>query len=550
MKRNKRQFLIQKNKEKTRCVKVMFLAVLFACALCGCAYSAQEQNPDGGQAKEEFDYSILLPGTYDSKDTAVLLSKDEKEKTLTFFNLVKGRNYTLSYDGTTNFYDKYDSALALSQVQEGSIVDVTFLKNSKKLNTLQVSKEAWSNTKVSQFEINEGKRNMRIGSDTYKFTEDLVVIQDQKQMELMDINAVDVLTVNGIGTSIYSVQIEKGHGYLRLTGDEYVIGGWIEVGQSLIQEITQGMLLTVPEGTYEVVVSHKNYNTVEKVTINRNEETTLDLSQIQGEEAKLGKVLFSVTPSDAVVFVDGKEVDISAAVELEYGIHQLMVKAEGYKTSTSYLKVGEESAGINIVLDKADEDEDDSGDEDSKEESDENSKEDADGEDSKEDNKDNTDVEDKENADKNNSDKNNSGSGNSNGSSDGNNSDTNKDTNKDTDKDNTDSSGTVSGGNSSSTDNTQGSDSTVSDSDNESGNQSGTSSTTDYYKVYIDNPTGVEVYLDGNYVGIAPISFKKVSGTHVITLRKKGYETRSYTISVDSEKRDASYSFVDLDPEE
>lgn len=521
--KNKRQISIQKNRGKNKFVRITLLAALFAGVLCGCAYSMHEQSPDSEQA-EEFDYGILLPGTYDSKDTAVLLSKDEKEKTLTFFNLTKGRNYTLTYDGTTNFYDKYDSALALSQVQEGSIVDVTFLKNSKKLNTLQVSKEAWSNTKISQFEINENKRNMRIGSDTYKFTEDLVVIQGQKQMELMDINAVDVLTVNGIGTSVYSVQIEKGHGYLRLTGDEYVIGGWIEVGQSLIREITQGMLLTVPEGTYDVVVSHKNYNTVEKVTINRNEETTLDLSQIQGEEAKLGKVLFSVTPSDAVVFVDGKEVDISAAVELEYGIHQLMVKAEGYKTSTSYLKVGEESAGINIVLDKEDEKkEDDTDDEDSKDD-------DIDDEDSKEEDsdKESSETEDAESSDK----------------EDSNNSSTD---NKDSNNGNTSSDGTVSEGNSS---NTGGANGSVSDSDSESGSQTGTSSATDYYKVYIDNPTGVEVYLDGNYVGIAPISFKKVSGTHVITLRKKDYETRSYTISVDNEKRDASYSFVDLDPEE
>ena len=515
MNRNKRESLLQKKKRIKLQKPIIILVALLVSLLCGCAYDNYEQNPDGEQAKEEFDYSILLPGTYDSKDTAVLLYKDEKKQTLTFFNLAKEKNYTLNYDGTTSFYDKYDSALALSQVQEGSIVDVTFLRNSKKLNTLQVSKEAWSNTRVSQFEINEGKRNLRIGSDTYKFTDDLVIIQDQKQMELMDINAVDVLTVNGIGTSVYSVQIEKGHGYLRLTGDEYVIGGWIEVGQSLIQEITEGMLLTVPEGTYEVVISHKNYNTVEKVTIKRNEETTLDLSGIEGEEPKLGKVLFSVTPSDATVFVDGEKVDISTAVELEYVIHQLMVKADGYKTSTSYLKVGEASAGINVVLDEADEEETEDTDSDDKH----SDTEDSDAKDSDSETSDTKDS-DKEDSEKEDTDSN--------------------DSSKETDSEDKDS---VSDSDSSETEDTD------SDSEDETDNNPGDSSTTDYYKVYIDNPAGVEVYLDGNYVGIAPLSFEKVAGTHVITLRKKGYATRSYTISVDNEKRDASYSFVDLDPE-
>ena len=70
--------------------------------------------------------------------------------------------------------------------------------------------------------------------------------------------------------------------------------------------------------------------------------------------------------------------------------------------------------------------------------------------------------------------------------------------------------------------------------------------TSSYYKVYIDAPTDVEIYLDGNYVGISPCSFKKTSGTHVITLRKEGYVNRSYTVLVDSEEKDISYSFADL----
>jgi hypothetical protein len=65
--------------------------------------------------------------------------------------------------------------------------------------------------------------------------------------------------------------------------------------------------------------------------------------------------------------------------------------------------------------------------------------------------------------------------------------------------------------------------------------------------VYIDAPEGAEVYLDGNYVGISPCSFKKSSGSHVITLRKSGYETRSYTVQVDDEEKDTSYSFTDLE---
>ena len=73
-----------------------------------------------------------------------------------------------------------------------------------------------------------------------------------------------------------------------------------------------------------------------------------------------------------------------------------------------------------------------------------------------------------------------------------------------------------------------------------------TDATTNYYKVYVDAPEKAEVYLDGNYVGISPCSFRKSSGSHVITLRKSGYETRSYTVQIDDEEKDISYSFADL----
>jgi hypothetical protein len=68
------------------------------------------------------------------------------------------------------------------------------------------------------------------------------------------------------------------------------------------------------------------------------------------------------------------------------------------------------------------------------------------------------------------------------------------------------------------------------------------------YKVYIDAPEGVEAYLDGNYIGITPVSFSKVEGSYVVSLRKSGYQTRSYTLQIDNEEKDINYTFTELVP--
>ena len=463
--------------------KIQFgLLFIFIILLSGCAQT-ETTTEESGQDTAQSGYEILLPGTYDSEDTAaVVVKKDDTASTITFLNIATGKKYTLEYDGTTKIYDKYDTSMAMSQVAEGSILDVTFLKNSKKLNSLQISKDAWTNKSVSKFEIDETKKGITIGKDTYKYSSDLLVFSAAKQMELMDINAADVLTVNGIGTSVYSMSIEKGHGYLRLTGDESFIGGFIEVGQSVIQRVTEGMLLVVPEGSYQVQISNKGVSGTKNVAINRNEEVTLNISDLWGENKQTSTVVFSVTPKDAKVFIDGTQIDTSGPVILDYGIHQLMAKADGYDTITQYLNIAQESGGITVTLDKSEEEEEDRVSE---------------------------------------------------NSSDTNSSDTNSSNNNSS---NTDSSGS----------NSSNTNSTVSE-NTASGNNSST--TTGYYKVYVDAPEGVETYLDGNYMGVTPVNFKKASGSHVITLRKTGYVTRSYTINVDSDAKDVTYSFVELEKE-
>ena len=75
-------------------------------------------------------------------------------------------------------------------------------------------------------------------------------------------------------------------------------------------------------------------------------------------------------------------------------------------------------------------------------------------------------------------------------------------------------------------------------------------STTGVYYVVISAPSGAEAYFDGNFVGVAPCRCTKKQGTHLITIRKSGYVTRSYTVQIDDEKEDIVYSFPDLNATE
>ena len=440
-------------RKKIVCILLMTVLSISGCGQASTAGNAQ--NTVTLQTTEESDrvdtgFAVTNPDSYDSADTAVLVDINSVDNTVTLLNLDLGKQYTLSMDGTTRYTDKYGKAISLEQLGEGDIVDVTFLKTKKHLTTMQLSRSAWQYDDVERYDLNTVRREVTIGEEVFKLSRDTRYFSQGHSIEEMDLNPSDILTFHGIDTTVLSVTVEKGHGYLRLVNDENFIGGWLEIGQEQIVRITEDMLVTVPEGSYQVDISYNGGGGTKSVVINRNEETTLDIGDLEVAEAQYGMVLFSMNPSGAELYIDGSQADPSQPITLEYGIHQIIAKADGYKSLTQYLRVAQESAGVDVELDKIDSD-------------------------------------------------------------------------SDSDKSTDSSASTASTATSATSD-----------------------TTTTYYRVHIDAPENVEVYLDGNYVGISPCSFKKTSGSHVITLRKSGYETRSYTVQVDEEKKDVSYSFVDL----
>lgn len=482
---------MRERRRNRRIYSIIFLLGLLCLTACG--KQETEEEKDTG-------FVPAVTGVFDSADTAVVAEIDMDKKTVTLKNMDKKRQYTLSYDGTTFFYDKYGKLISITQLQKGEIADVTFFREKKRLNTLQISGEAWTHKFIDEYKLDEEKLQAEVGSAVYAYSEDTVVISDGKQGDLIDINPVDVLTFRGMGSDVYSIVVERGHGYVRLKNEEYFYGGWIEIGKKTIQKVSDGMMLTVPEGSHQVIISNKGTSGVKQIEVRKDMELELDVGDLKGEEPKYGTVLFTITPEDAALYLDGEKTDYSLPVRLEVGIHQMIVMADGYDTVSQYLKVGEASAGIEVEM-KAKEDV---------------SGNDVSGNDILSDNE----ILDEVNRILN--EKGYSGitadelAGNYNS---------------------TGQSGTAGNG----TDNSAGT-------NNATGNsQTNTpvTSTLSYY-VTIEAPVGVEIYLDGNYIGITPCSFKKDTGSHTLTLRKTGYVAKSYTIQVDEEQKNVSYSFLDL----
>lgn len=427
----------------------MLVILLEVLLLSGCTPKETKQKADEkGNHTEVAKELVVSKEEPCFMEIAVIKEINTKDKTLVVKSTISESEVTLSYTGGTDIRDKYNTVISVTQLEIGEIVDVYYDLNQKRLISVKLSDKAWEYTKVMNLKVSRSDKTMMIAEDKYQYNDNLLLISEGKFINLLELNEKDVLTVRGSEGRIYSITVEKGHGYIKLENDETFLGGWVEVGQEVISVITKDMLIVAPEGDYKLTVAKDGTGGSKSITVKRDEEVTVSIGDLKGLPIKSGSIDFKITPEDASVYMNGKKTDSSELVVLDYGTYSLKVEAEGYETYHAKIVLNSSLAAVKVELVSLNEAEDEA----------EDSVEPA----------------------------------------------TEPVTSSNTD-------GEIEG-----------------------------------YKVYVNLPIDAKVYYDGVYMGVSPVNFVKVSGTHTIILSKEGYATKSYMVYVNDEEEDATFEFSDL----
>lgn len=340
--------MMRKNLSKKnlmKCAAVGMCIVLTGCGTIGLAQEAAFESAYENKPEEETD--IFL-----SESRGVLEEVNAQDETITVYRMDEKDEITLIYDNATAVQDKYGSSLTMSQLNPGEIVDLRYNSELRKAGRVNVSSDIWCYDNVEKHEINEGRGTLQVGSETYRISKETKVFSGQEQISLDQILKQDVLSLKGTGYDVASIIVDKGHGYLKLENEEPLVGGFIEVGQAVIQQISEDMLITVPEGSYVVSLSAEGFQETREITIARNKETVLDLGDIDLPQPVNGRVVFSVYPEQASVAVDGITINTAYPILLSFGLHQVTASADGYDTISEYVNVEGETTTVRLTLDE------------------------------------------------------------------------------------------------------------------------------------------------------------------------------------------------------
>lgn len=462
-------------KKKSNALIYAVIAGIFLCVIgyYGWQYYERVQNRTKQTAGSE--QEIKTEDKEKKKDNCIVTDCDYEKKEISLYSLFTKEDYTLKFSGASDIRNQYNEIISITQVEQGEIVAVLYSETEAKLISMNIMENSFQNREVKKFKIDRIDSVFTIGEQKYYFNQDMLVFSNGEQISVLDLNEADELTIRGIKNQIYSITVEKGHGYVKLQNEDFFVGGWIEIGQAVLQPVTRNMIVTVPEGTFDLTVVKDGNGGTKSITVEREKELVVDISGLK-QQLPLGSIRFKIEPEDAVLYIENEETDYEELVVLEYGKYQISVTATGFESYKSVLNVSKtlETKEIKLVSIDGEEEEN-------------NGKNDK------------TVTADKEGA------------------------------------------GQVSGNSSQ----------TVSE--NTSAGQP--DKTPQYqeigkmHQVYIDSPTGAEVYYDGTYMGIVPVTFQKSKGMHILIFKKEGYEPKSYTIEVDDAVEDTKYSFPELKKE-
>lgn len=432
---------------KRMCARLMALGVsislLFtgsACSLTGDGKSSSTITPGSsitlGRVVNKVDDIVEKEDSESATLVGVLTYLDTANDMTHMLDIESGVEYEVPYSGGTDIRSAYDKVIADSSMELGGIYDV-YINKSGKASAIIGNSDAWERNDVSRITIDENNRKITIGASVLFYEENTVVLSGGERINIAKIVDQDNLVLRGIGEKIYSINVTSGHGYVEFSGLDAFEGGYVTIGKQLFS-VTEGMLVTSPVGTYTVEIQLENVSATKTVTVKKDETSKLDFSEYVPEATKYGTVNFSITPNNAILSIDGVEVDYSEPLSLEYGRHYLTLACNHYEEYTETFVVN--SSYKTKVIDMV-----------------------------------------------------------SNGT------------------------GTT----------TTESETTV---DNTSG-----------YTVNVQAPTGAALYVDSVYVGIIPCTFAKSYGNKTITLKKSGYKTVSYTISITNTTGNLTYSFPDME---
>ncbi|MBR5336765.1 MAG: PEGA domain-containing protein [Lachnospiraceae bacterium] len=326
------------------CKRIKTVAVLMLLFLCFFASSCvKKADNSSAPVSIEEDYSSR-------EELYIFQSVDHDSNMMRVIHAESGAETVFQYSGRTEILTFEGESTVVDRLQCGDLVRLVYNTKDEILNYVHVARDRWEIETTGQYLTRQSDLGgIKLENTYFKLNNNYVIYSNNTKIDMDEIAEKDRITVRGIGNVAYTITVTSGHGTVRLKNSSAYIGGWIEMGK-VISVIKEGMILDVPEGDYNAVLTRHGCKGEMVVSVARDKDVEIDCTKLKETKTGTGIVNFHVTPSDAEIYINGSKLNSTQPVELIYGKYYLAVKAPGYETYGATMLLNSVQADININL--------------------------------------------------------------------------------------------------------------------------------------------------------------------------------------------------------
>lgn len=343
-------------KKQAEYVRFMFITILCGIIICMVVFFAvfssinkKNANKDKNtqQSTELQDESLEL--TQDELEIlALIVSVSTGDNEIGLYNIEKDTELSVVMKAGANMKDQYGQTMSLTQFKAGDIAQVVYNPSDMKYSTLKLSAKAWTQKSVDGLKVNVENSTIALGNKLYKYNNKLITNYKDEVFDISQLDATDVVTLNGYNDVVWSLKLEKSHGTLSFTNKDKIKDGNIEVDTNIFKTLNEVEKITVSEGLHKLVVKGSNIEPITKdIVIEKGKDTVVDLADVKVITAT---VLINTNVTEYKLYVNGEEKPISEPLMLEYGTYNIKLSKEGYEDAAKDVIVNAENVKLDITL--------------------------------------------------------------------------------------------------------------------------------------------------------------------------------------------------------
>lgn len=311
----------------------------------------------------QIDTSFNIENNEDNLDTmaddegvtslGVIHHIDSVNRVMHIYDIASRNTIILNIEGSTVLRDRFGQGLVFAEFSLGDIVNSNFNPSNNTVYSLEISNQAWERRLISGIEVNPTNNTITSGQDRFIYTDRTLVFNSGQLSNILDIHPLSIVTMRGVDNIVWFIEIERGFGTIRVINDNQILNGSMEISRSISMALGESVDIrdkevNMPEGTHRITVRGSNIAPyTQEIIVNNGETTIVDLSVVP---LTSGILTITTNVPTAVVAINGRQVDITQPLSLNYGEYSISAQSPGYQPFQATVTLNTPNQQFHVTL--------------------------------------------------------------------------------------------------------------------------------------------------------------------------------------------------------